>query len=332
MLTEQELQAVMQGDSVLSHDDALVLRGQKHTTGLEQEWWRKMPKTGRVTGWWNTETNEHQPQGWEPGEGDSASWVPCSERALDLSKGVRLVAYGNALELRMRNLWDDLRRRYRIQLEAVVQADAKGILSYRGRHEVGTRERQEAIRNRLRKHWKVAAYEHDLIFTGDIAETLFREVQEHAEREGLVSYEDTVYLKGHDRVSGNKKPLLVKVYRMSKHGLPNAVKVEVTFRSDYLKRHDLRDPAAWETQPDIQQRVQHSLIREWRAIMQHTPATKRKLTRELGTTQRELFDTIAGNRNTLSARVEALERGQVEIRQRLERLERQNMASKPREW
>lgn len=328
MLTKGELESVLSEDSVLVHDDMLILRGQKHTAGLEQDWWRAMPPTGEVTGYWNKWTGEHKGKDWVASPEDSPHWTACKERALNISKEVRLVGYDSALELRMRNLWHDFRTRYRLTLEALVKAEVNGVLSYRGRHSEGSRGRQEAIRNRLKANWKVAAYEHDVILLGEVAETLFREAKAYGEENGLTVYDDTIYWKGYQQAKTKDKPMLVKVYRLTKHGIPDAVKIEVTFRSDYLKRSGLREPNLWGTQPEIQERVKGALMKHWKAVLKHAPETRERLSGELGVTQPDLFAAIAENRNTLTNRVERLERRQQEILRRLEAVER----DREREW
>lgn len=339
MISSEELEAVLQGDSILTHDDMLVIRGQKHTAGMEDHWRQFMARTDTCTGWYNPDTGESHGKGWEPSPEDIRNgWKQKWEWGRDLSPTVRIAAWDSTLDIRMRNLWEDMRRRYRMQLEAVVTAEARGILSYKGKHELGSRERQEAIRHRLRKHWRVALYEHDLLIKGEIADLLMRELQEYADRAGLKQEENTVYLKGYDGTSRKAKPLMVKAYRCSKHELPEVAKIEVSFRSDYLKRNGMRDPAVWERQPDLQERLKESLKREWRQIMEHAPETKKRLARELRTTQRELFDTLAGSRNTLSERVAALEREsrqarkeREELRQRMAELEGDRL-TRDREW
>lgn len=296
---------IMRSMPVLAHDDALVLRAQKHKAGLERNWWENMHPTGKITGWWNGKKGdgaEHHGADWIPPEDEQERWVAMQERTRALSGGVRLVGYDSLLECRM-SLWDDFRRRYRLSLEALMNATDGGVLKYAGAGET-PRHRQEAIRNRLKRWWRVVAYEHDILLRGETGAMLLQELKEDDTIPAERKFDDTVYLKG----DGSHSSMLVKVYRLTKHGLPDVVKLEVTFRKDYLKRHDMRQPELWETQPAVQANITGALKREWRLALQHAPRTRKVLARELGTTQAELYDAMAKPDNTLTVVLKMLKR------------------------
>lgn len=315
-----DFESIINGETVLAHDDALVLRAQKHQAGLEAEWWRAMHPTGRVTGWWNPEAKPGEPTNhgadFDPPEGEP--WKPMKERARTLPGGVRLVGFDSTLEVRM-GLWGDFRRRYRLALEALMHATDSGVLSYRGKART-PRHKQEAIRNRLKAYWRVAAYEHDLLLTGDVAESLMTELAEDESIPEAQKRNDTIYLKGYGRNTGKGRPMLVKVYRLTKHGMPGVVKLETTFRDDYLRRHGMREPQLWETQPDIQEAMVAALKKQWRSTLKRTPRTRRMLATELGVTQSELYDAIAESENTLTVILRRME----ELEARVAKLEQAN--------
>ena len=313
--------SIIGGLPILAHDDALVIRGQKHMVGLEAEWWKAMDPTGRVTGWWNPEARGGEPSNhgaeWFPPESESDKWIPMKERARNLPGGVRLVGYDSTLEVRMALWGRDFRTRYRMGLEALVNATRGGVLSYKGKAET-PRHLQEAVRNRLKAYWKVAAYEHDLLLTREAAQTIMEELLEDPTIPSAQKYDDTVYLKGYGKAHGKGRPMLVKVYRLTKHGLPGVVKLETTFRDDYLRRHGMRDTPVWETQPKLQETMIDALKSQWRTTLSRTPRTRKVLAKELGVTQADLYDAIASSENTLTVVLRRME----ELEARVAKLER----------
>lgn len=282
-----------------------------------------MEPTGKITGWWNGKRGEgavnHGPE-WTPPEGEERLWKPMQERVRSLPGGVRLVAYDSSIEVRM-GLWGDFRRRYRLALEALVHATEGGVISYSGRGDT-PKHMQEAIRNRLKRWWGVAAYEHDLLLSGEAGESLIAELRADGEIPTESKFDDTVYLKG----QGSHSSMLVKAYRLTKHGLPGVVKIETTFRKDYLRRHNMRQPELWATQPEIQESVVDALKKQWRTTLRRTPRTRRILAGELGVKQAELYDAIADSGNTLTIilrEIERLSRITEEHERRMQELERE---------
>jgi hypothetical protein len=278
-----------------------------------------MPPTGKVTGWWNPNAKEGETANhgveWEPPEGEERLWVPMKERARTLPGGVRMVGYDSTLEIRM-GLWGDFRKRYRLALEALMNATDSGVLSYRGKGAT-PRHRQEAIRNRLKAHWRVAAYEHDLLLTGEVAESLMAELAADETIDDAQKFGDTIYCKGFGRNTGKGRPMLVKAYRLTKHGLPGVVKLETTFRDDYLRRHGMREPQLWETQPQLQETMVDALKKQWRSTLKRTPRTRKILAAELGVSQADLYEAIANSENTLTVMLRRME----ELETRVAKLE-----------
>jgi len=286
-------------DEVFCHDDRLVFRGQKHEVKLDADWWKIVPKTGEVVSWWKPETGEYKSPDDMP---EGTGWIACQGRAAMLAKGLSVYAEGAYVDIRMNNLWDDLRKRYRLSLDALVRATDRRILKYTPstrrkespyRVRTDDERKTEAVRRRFKKYWHAVAYEHDLILPADIGKELLAELRERDKAGG--QYENTVYLKGFQ----TKESLLVKVYDMQgKHGI-TGVKVEVTMRQDFLERHWLKSPAAWESQPDIQERIRSTLKREWCRIFQGKVA-RSMLAERVRVPQAELFDFMADTRNTLA--------------------------------
>jgi hypothetical protein len=220
-----------------------------------------------------------------------------------LGKGLSVYAEGSYIEIRMNNLWEDLRARYRVSLDALVMATDRGILSYAPtgakrddlkRPRTDEERRTEAVRNRFKKYWHAVAYEHDLILPRDIGIVLLDELRPIDKAEGR--YSNTVYGKGY----GSKEAILVKVYdMMEKHGM-EGVKIEVTLRQDYLERHGMKSPAVWEEQPDIQKKIEATLRKEWAKIFTTGKEARAMLAERVKVQQAELFDFMADTRNTLA--------------------------------
>lgn len=331
MVDTEKLEGLFSGEAVIAHDDALVLRAQKHQAGLEPKWWQEMHPTGRITGWWNRRTNEHLGATEAPPDNEP-DWVEMQERAMTLPGGNRLVGYDSTLELRMGNLWQDFRRRYRLGLEAVVQASQRGILQYTGA-DTSPKHRQEAIRNRLKRHWTVAAYEHDLLIAEEPARLL---VEELGKADGMQKWGDTLYLKGFEGSNRKKKPILVKVYRLDTYGLPGVVKLEITLRNEYLGRtriqgKPMKQPELWETQPGIQSTVEATLRKNWNYAFSRAPKASKALASEMGVTKGDLLKAIADNSRTLTEVLKRLE----SLESRMERVERHlgfTAVEREREW
>lgn len=305
---------------LVCHDDKLILRCQKHLAGLSSDWWRALLPTGEVTGWWHPDTGEHRGARDAPPEG--RGWKPCSARSTKLAQDVIMYARDAYIEVRLDNLWTDFRSRYRLGLEAVLDACSRGIIGYRG-SEATPRHKQEALRNRFKRWWTVAAYEHDLVLLdAGIGESMMRELAQH--QTGKAEW-STVYLKGFAGARRKDKPIEVKAYPMlEQHGV-RAWKLEVTLRSEYIKRHDMRSPENWLTQPRIQSRISDTLKREWRGAFSMAPETRQRLAEAIGTRQQHVFDFMAETRNTLSdvlRRMTAVEQEQAIIRGRLSSLEK----------
>lgn len=315
-------------EPILCHDDKLTIRGQKHKVGLSPEWWRACVPTDRLNGYYHPETKRTAPADAHPGEG----WYPMRERVATLSPGVFIRTGTSHVDADLTNLWGDFRTRYRLGLEAIVTASRDGIFAYTPlKGEPTERNRLEALRHRVRDHWVVARYEHNLVITDTEISSLFmRELSGAGLDEAGGIYPGTVYVKGFNRASGKGKPLLVKAYDMlERHGVPG-VKLEVTFRDGYLKTNAMRRVTEWLTQPEIQARIRKTLEREWRGVMQSTPQTREALQDTMHVKQGELFTFMSSTHNTLTELLERMDRTeqrQSDIERRVQALEHRE-----REW
>ena len=309
-------------DEVFCHDDKLILRGQKHDINLDPAWRRLMPRTGDVYRYGRERhPREYNARGkplwdylecsdWESlPSNEQREWVGLKDRAVTLAGDVSLFAGPAYMDIRINSLWEDFRKRYRIALEALGLATERKIMSYTPRAKARAslarprtpeERRIEAVRRMLKKYWGAAEYEHDLILPLDIGLVLIEEL-----RPGLPSrqqFEDGVYPK-----MGAKGAMKVCVYDMRKKHEMDKVKIEVTLRQDYLERAKMKSPAVWETQPDIQERIEATLRREWSSIFSMAKGARAMLAERVKVPQAGLLEFMADTRNTLAQVMDRLE-------------------------
>lgn len=335
-------------DEVVCHDDSLIFTGQKHEIGLDDDWYKVMPKSGEVMGY----RKERQPltfkNGWAvcdyitPHEWQKLSvieamdWKPQEKRHALLEKGVTIISGSSNIEIRMNNLWENFNTRYRATLDALVKATDRGIIAYSPKPmninavRVRTPEEKkiEAVRMKFRKYWHACAYEHNLILPLDIGLKLLEEVRARDLAGG--EYQGMAYVKGYGKGKESKESIMVRVYDMrSKHDT-EGVKIEVVLRQDYLKRHNMKDPNVWETQPEIQKIIQSTLEREWCNVIGNGSA-RDMLKERLNVKQAELFSFMGETRNTLTEvkdRLRAVEALAQDTARRVEALEAKGQSGK----
>ncbi len=267
---------------VVLHDDRLVLRAQKCDARLKPNWRKSLVKSSKITHYWNPSTGEVlQPKA---GKSSPPGFCECRPRSVMLDKDVMLRAEGSYLDVRLNNLWSDLRARYRLCLNALEKAGDVGVLSYKPIPPSGTKslaiadhlpepspskmtkahrlERRQRFIFMLEKVWKVAAYEHNLILLDyNIGQILLEELKPYDQAINL--YPGTAYIAGFKKTIGDA-PLKILAYDcVELHG-QKAVKIEIVFRKEYLKRHDLRTAKQFLQQPDIQELLETALRREWK--------------------------------------------------------------------
>jgi len=288
------------------HDDRLLLRGLKHNVGLDRQWWRTMPKTGEIIRYWNPRRKISLPADTNP---VPPGFRPISPRQALLAEDIFAYARDAYVDVRITDLWFDLRSRYTKCLDVLEMAGDRGILEY---HDAGRqtlkgfspaatkKRRREAFRRRLRSVWCVAEYEHDLLILDPlVAQSLLAELAPY-DTSGHPEW-STIYLKGFVSTGRGNRPIVVKVYDThGKHGAP-AVKIEVTLRSGYLKYHKIRTADRFAQQPDIQLLIEKTLRREWRAIFSKASHTTELLAAQVRASDMDaLLDHLAARQTTLT--------------------------------
>ena len=310
---------------VLTHDDCIVIRAQKHLIGLDAKWWTAT-RNGDLYGWCRFEDGNPKPvesvnrPDLFPDEatGRAAGWRPKFEKRRKLADGVEFIARDSYIDLAI-DLWcQPFATRYRVALDAIASACCAGIISYNGRALRSSRHAREAIRLRLKKYGTVARYEHKLTLPADIGNELLAACRPFDEADG--KYADmeagTIYLSGYRKRSTNAGDKLV-LYRIGEKEHEQArgrVKLEVALRKEKLDAHGMRAVELWYTQPDIQERLEKVLLYHWRRVMKKAPKAMTMLKeRTEQKTDEQLFGFMLDRENTLSAvlrRMDALEREQ----------------------
>lgn len=334
--------AELTGEPAITHDDKLLLRGQKHLVGLDVDWKHRVQirhQNGEpiVVSYHRTlETGEHERltvEQWEtlPTLTERIRYSPQYLRGLDLGDGASVTMESNQFDLRLTNLFDNFGSRYRSALDVMVDLTERGVIRYTPRTEPTERNRLEAIRNRLRRTLKPTEYEHDVLIPGDLGKAIYGDL----ERSEGVSHviPGTIYVKGFQRYKGLQST--VKVYDIGiREGLESGRwwKLETTFHKGYFKAQGIGVRELTE-QPDIQDRLRERLTKDIgdviRLLREETvQAIQNELDLSPGKADRrhtQIAQAILQRPRTLTDRVADLERRMDAVERRLEgsgRLER----------
>ena len=344
------------GDKMIVHDDKLLLRalktrvqtgkGRPGGVGLEEDWWRYVPiaidneGNQEFTGYWNQGIGEHHGTGWEAtDEGrrrleQEQGWKPTYRRRLKIGEGVYATMEGNQVDLFIGNLYENMGSRYREALGYLVDMVDRGVVRYQPRIEPSDRRKKEAIRNRMKREFKIAEYEHNVLFRGEVGRELFEQFRTIAERDkSMVLEEGTIYLKGFNRYKGLKRA--VKYYDIGKREDSNPgefFKLETTLLKEYFKSQGMGVSDMLE-QPEIQERIKNELEKAIEGTLcLVSEGTMHGIQRELElegrATVREVTRAMLSSRRTLSERVAELERKVAEHERRVSELEAKERARK----
>jgi len=306
----------LDGKPLITHDDRLLLRAQKHELGLFDNW-RDGTLVARkhgepvVVSWHHVEDVSRTCQ--EPPAGELGLWRPQFERTVPL-EGVRIAIKCNQVDVELLDLQNDLRSRYRKALEVLAELVSAGVLRYLPRlSEPTPRNVLEAIRHRMRRYAHVALYEHNLLFRGTLGARMLEALRKHDKAGGEFPF--TVYLRGFNRYEGLE--VSQKFYNVSqKEGRKDTpegtlYKLETTLHKAFLKKHELRDVAQFIEQPDIQEKLEEHLAKHLASVLQLLQAggvNVSQLEFSIGAgSPREQARQILRRELTLTERVHALE-------------------------
>lgn len=237
--------------------------------GLEDDWWKRC-RVGDTYAWFMKLPSGdflREPLGRFANDAQARSfgYAPMVERSLSLRNGVELVARGSYVELVAPLFSEPFATRYRVMLLALQNACEKGVVSYSGCFGRGSRQCYEALRHRARKYSAVSRYEHNFLFSDQVGEALLRELRPYDEAAGR--WENTVYLSGYHSSGAN----LVRFYRVADNELVGRLgsrfKLENVFRENVLRYNEARSLVSFGTQPEIQERLAASLLRQTRKVL-----------------------------------------------------------------
>lgn len=321
----------LDGRPLITHDDRLLLRAQKSELRLFDNW-RAGTRVARRDGepvivrWHHIDDVAKTCS--EPPAGEELLWRPQYERTVPL-EGVRVSLKCNQVDVELLDLQNDLRSRYRKALEVLADMVSRGVVSYLPRvPEPTPRNVAEAIRHRMRRYAKVTTYEHNLLFRGEIGARMLEVLEPHDKAGG--KFPGTVYLKGWKRYDGLQ--VAQKFYNVSqaerRSDTPGETlyKLETTFLKDFFREHGLRDVADFIEQPDIQEKLEHYLVKPLEGVLKLLQgggvdvSTQLELGIPRGTPREQALH-ILRRELTLTERVRKLEETAIEHGERLDRIE-----------
>ena len=299
-------------DSIVCYDDSIVFRGQKHEVGLHPEWKKLFNKAAKINYYFHPETKKRYSLD-KAEEAIKAGAVPVSDRRRKFSKDSYIFAKDSYIEFRFNDLYEDIgSSRYRKGLDELVNQSCHRVFTYRSDSEKRSRNHIEAMRQRLKRHWKVSSYEHNsIIFDEALGKALLKNLFPY-NQDKTRSPGETIYIKGFN----SSESILVKVYDVSKKEVYNrsVVKIEVTLRKDWLKTNGMREIKEFTLQPVIQKKIETTLKREWRNVFKKAGLIK-ECSKVMGTTQMDLFDEMADQRNTLEEVLYRMDQNDKEVKQ-----------------
>lgn len=260
--------AEMAEQTIITHDDKLLIRAQKHKIKLETDWRNETDITysdGKVVRVNYMRTGiDGAPESISVERYDALtiheqqSWRLQPLRGIQLADGVSLSIKNNQVDLLICTLMEDWRSRYRMVLEYMVDAVDRGIIKYRPSAEVETEKNKvEAIRNRLKRHGMPTEYEHDILITGEIGNRIMADLREHAAKVSDDGF--TIYTQGYTRHKGETQ-VSVKVYDIGHRegkGDGKYFKIETTLLKPYFK--DKITVEQLTEQPEIQELIMDAL-------------------------------------------------------------------------
>jgi len=259
---------------LITHDDRLLIRAQKSDIKLEANWRDCVDITYRdgrkvVVSYCRTGAGgEPERISVEKYEGlsmtEAYGFRPQYLRGLELAEGVTVSLKNNQVDLRICNLMDDWRSRYRMALEYMVELTERGFIKYRPTTEGDERNKVEAIRNRLKRYGRPTEYEHDILFRGELGRMIMADLKEHAVH---IEGETTYYLQGYNR--GDDTRLSIKFYDIGARdgsGAGEYFKLETTLLKEYFKANKLTVAALTE-QPDIQELMAETLTKVYTKVV-----------------------------------------------------------------
>lgn len=323
--------------AIIEHDDRLLLRAQKSDIGLELEWRDTVEicfSDGQpiIIDYW---TSDDEPKRASIEEWQAMTWQarqeyrPQYERGLTLADKVAVSFKCNQMDLRICNLFEDAGSRYRAALEYMIQLVDNGTMKYRPRSDEGNvKNKQETVRNRIKRYLRPTEYEHDILFRGVLGQAMMTDLKSHDKAD--MKHEGTAYLSGYKRYDGQVKS--VKFYDIGKRDVKQEgeyFKLETTFHKHFFKSKGIMvNEMTW--QADIQEKILDELVKTVSNVIGLcSGGTQAMLAQALNveapnarTAPRTIAQAMLKRELTYGERLDALERKQAQHDRDIEQLKR----------
>lgn len=252
--------AAMVGESVITHDDRLLLRAQKSEIGISKAWKETVDvrhKDGeiQIVNYFDREAGRCVSCEYVDGlsKPDPKRYRPQCLRGLDLGYGASVDLLNNQVDVYLLDLFSNSGSRYRSALEAMLDMADRGTITYEPRTAESPRNRREAVRNRLKRYMRPTEYEHDILISGELGKAVYNDLRQSEKAKRIE--ENTVYLRGLN--VGKDTRYSLKAYDIDKRdgtGAGSRFKIETTLRKKYFKTAKIT-VADMTFQPDIQVRI-----------------------------------------------------------------------------
>jgi hypothetical protein len=343
MKEKQALEFMEQsGLLVMCHDDRLLIRGQKSEIGITEHYRENAPireenGRGKVCSFikWDDKgkaIDRVKPTEYEQlTEEEQREYIPHFVRGGKLGDRITYEMKCNQIDIRICDLFNDTKSRYRKALDNIVKLYELGIINYRPIKDRPTEKNvQEAIRHRLKAYMRPTEYEHDILFSGEIGRAIYRDILKNSE-----NINGTLYLKGFKEYERQRAKL--KYYDIGERSGAEAgknYKAEVTILKGYFKyptggRERIKINELLE-QPDIQELLKEQLKREYSTLLKSvSQGTLDMISNELLKETRDewrgigiIAEELLKRNRTYQERLEQAERELIKQREELKRRER----------
>lgn len=181
-------------------DDMLEFSAQKTSTGTTR---KKLPLVGNyrslmdisrdmdgcpiATGYLNKITGDFRPIRECTEAPSSNEWTICFERRLDIDENICIIVRRNQVIIRLTNLSYFYGSRYQSALDAIIDC---GLFAYAPRRKESKRNRREAMRNMLVRHFSPYRYEFAILFDHRLGKLLRPFIAGHHKHENTIYFQE----------------------------------------------------------------------------------------------------------------------------------------------
>lgn len=261
-------------------------------------------------------------------------YIPMHEYKRKIGWNDYFTKLGGDLELRLHSLYVDFRSRYEKIHKGLWKLYKIGLFDNQSSKDPDTQDFAKFVRRRLnhetRDHknrlvpdWKIKNYDWNMVLSGEFAMDFYNRAK-NTDWGHEQPYKDhipynTVITTGIVNPESKSKPIKVRVYNMKHTSTPgqDLIKIEISFRKDFLKNNkrkkdkegnplpDLRQPNNYRKQWDIQAMFRKEIKNQLRAIFRATgyyddPTLLNNLMEFVGVTNKaKIWDEVTEEKHTL---------------------------------